>query len=59
MSDRYIPLAKQQAITQQDLDNATQNNLSAQAQVDAPAIRTKEDFCSPIVRLTRAPGRFC
>jgi membrane fusion protein (multidrug efflux system) len=32
--DRYIPLAKQQAITQQDLDNATQNNLSAQAQVD-------------------------
>jgi len=33
--DRYIPLAKQQAITQQDLDNATQNNLSAQAQVDA------------------------
>jgi membrane fusion protein (multidrug efflux system) len=33
--DRYIPLAKQQAITQQDLDNATQNNLSAQAQVEA------------------------
>src|SRR5580700_3399203 len=33
--DRYIPLVKQQAITQQDLDNATQNNLSAQAQVDA------------------------
>ncbi len=33
--DRYIPLAKQQAITQQDLDNATQNNLSALAQVDA------------------------
>src|SRR6266478_1256760 len=33
--DRYIPLAKQQAITQQDLDNATQNNLSAEAQVDA------------------------
>jgi RND family efflux transporter MFP subunit len=33
--DRYIPLAKQQAITQQDLDNATQNNLSAQAAVDA------------------------
>ena len=25
--DRYIPLAKQQAITQQDLDNATQNNI--------------------------------
>jgi RND family efflux transporter MFP subunit len=33
--DRYIPLAKQQAITQQDLDNATQNNVSAEAQVDA------------------------
>ncbi len=33
--DRYTPLARQQAITQQDLDNATQNNLSAQAQVAA------------------------
>src|SRR5712691_7166619 len=33
--DRYVPLAKEQAITQQDMDNATQNNLSAQAQVDA------------------------
>ncbi|HLJ13953.1 MAG TPA: efflux RND transporter periplasmic adaptor subunit [Bryobacteraceae bacterium] len=33
--DRYVPLAKQQAITQQDLDNATQNNLSAKAQVEA------------------------
>ena len=33
--DRYIPLARQQAITQQDLDNATQNNLSAKAQVQA------------------------
>jgi len=32
--DRYIPLAKQQAITQQDLDNAMQNNLASQAQVD-------------------------
>src|SRR6266853_2320281 len=31
--DRYIPLAKQQAITQQDLDNATQNNVAAKAQV--------------------------
>jgi membrane fusion protein (multidrug efflux system) len=31
--DRYTPLAKQQAITQQDLDNATQNNLAAKAQV--------------------------
>jgi RND family efflux transporter MFP subunit len=33
--DRYIPLAKQQAITQQDLDNATQSNLAAKAQVQA------------------------
>src|SRR6201996_51990 len=33
--DRYIPLAKQSAITQQDLDNATQNNLSNKAQVKA------------------------
>lgn len=33
--DRYTPLAKQQAITQQDLDNATQNNLSSKAQVEA------------------------
>jgi RND family efflux transporter MFP subunit len=33
--DRYVPLAKQQAITQQDLDNATQNNIAAQAQVEA------------------------
>jgi membrane fusion protein (multidrug efflux system) len=33
--DRYIPLAKQEAITQQDLDNATQNNLAAKAQVQA------------------------
>jgi RND family efflux transporter MFP subunit len=33
--DRYIPLAKEQAITQQDLDNATQNNVSAKAAVEA------------------------
>lgn len=33
--DRYTPLAQQQAITQQDLDNATQNNLSTKAQVEA------------------------
>jgi RND family efflux transporter MFP subunit len=32
---RYIPLAQQQAITQQDLDNATQTNLAAKAQVQA------------------------
>src|SRR6266487_3181982 len=33
--DRYTPLARQQAITQQDLDNALQNNLAAKAQVQA------------------------
>jgi RND family efflux transporter MFP subunit len=33
--NRYIPLAEQQAITQQDLDNATQNNLAAKAQLQA------------------------
>ncbi len=33
--DRYLPLAKQEAITQQDLDNAKQTNQSMQAQVDA------------------------
>jgi RND family efflux transporter MFP subunit len=33
--DRYTPLAQQQAITQQDLDNATQNNMAARAQVQS------------------------
>ena len=33
--DRYVPLAQQQAISQQDLDNATQSNLAAKAQVEA------------------------
>jgi RND family efflux transporter MFP subunit len=31
--DRYTPLAKQHAVTQQDLDNAVQNNISAKAQI--------------------------
>jgi membrane fusion protein (multidrug efflux system) len=31
--DRYTPLAKQRAVTQQDLDNAVQNNISAKAQI--------------------------
>ena len=34
-ADRYIPLAKEQAVTQQELDNATQNNLGAVEQVKA------------------------
>lgn len=33
--DRYTPLAQQKAITQQDLDNATQNNLASKAQVQS------------------------
>ena len=33
--EKYTPLAKERAVTQQDLDNATQNNLSAVAQVKA------------------------
>jgi RND family efflux transporter MFP subunit len=33
--ERYIPLAQQQAITQQDLDNAKQTNQSLRAQVAA------------------------
>src|SRR5580658_1364473 len=31
--DRYTPLAEQHAVTQQDLDNAVQNNISAKAQI--------------------------
>ena len=33
--DKYTPLAKQQAVTQQDLDNAVQNNVVAKAQIEA------------------------
>src|ERR671923_3057156 len=33
--NRYVPLAKEQAVTQQALDNAVQTNLAAQAQVKA------------------------
>jgi membrane fusion protein (multidrug efflux system) len=33
--NRYTPLAKEQAIPQQDLDNAIQANVAAKAQVDA------------------------
>jgi RND family efflux transporter MFP subunit len=33
--DKYTPLAKQQAVTQQELDNAVQNNLAAKAQIEA------------------------
>jgi len=33
--DRYAPLAKAKAVTEQDLDNAVQANLAAKAQVEA------------------------
>jgi len=33
--DRYIPLAKEKAVTEQDLDNAVQANLAAKALVQA------------------------
>jgi membrane fusion protein (multidrug efflux system) len=33
--DRYTPLAQAEAITKQDLDNATQNNMAAKAQLQA------------------------
>ena len=33
--DRFTPLVKQEAVSQEDLDNATQNNMAAKAQVQA------------------------
>jgi RND family efflux transporter MFP subunit len=33
--DKYTPLAEQQAVTRQDLDNALQNNNAAKAQIEA------------------------
>ncbi len=33
--DKYTPLAIQQAVSQQELDNAVQNNIAAQAQIEA------------------------
>ena len=41
--DRYTPLAEQQAITQQDLDNATQNNMAAKAQLQAARAQVDTD----------------
>src|SRR5580698_3014594 len=39
--DRYTPLAKQHAVTEQDLDNAVQNNISAKAQVKVAAAQVE------------------
>ena len=33
--DKYAPLAKEQAVTQQEMDNAAQNNIAAKAQIEA------------------------
>src|SRR5260370_28177803 len=39
--ERYVPLAKEQAASQQDLDNATQNNLAAKATVETAKAQIK------------------
>jgi RND family efflux transporter MFP subunit len=41
--DRYIPLAKEQAASQQDLDNAVQNNLAAKATVQTAEAQIETD----------------
>jgi RND family efflux transporter MFP subunit len=41
--DRYTPLAKEQAASQQDLDNAVQNNLAAKASVATAEAQIKTD----------------
>src|SRR5271165_3028714 len=41
--DRYTPLAKEQAASQQDLDNAVQNNLAAKATVASAEAQIKTD----------------
>ena len=39
--NRYTPLAKENAVTQQDLDNTVQNNISAKAQVKVAAAQVE------------------
>lgn len=41
--DRYTPLFRDHAITQQDLDNATQNNMAAKAQLQAAQAQVETD----------------
>jgi RND family efflux transporter MFP subunit len=41
--ERYVPLAKEQAASQQDLDNAVQNNLAAKATVATAEAQIKTD----------------
>src|SRR6202023_3626209 len=52
--DRYTPLARQEAITQQDLDNAIQNNLAAKAQLRAAEAQTQ----TAKAQITRRRPRF-
>ena len=40
---RYTPLAKEQAASQQDLDNAVQNNLAAKATVETARAQIRTD----------------
>ena len=44
--ERYVPLAKEQAASQQDLDNAVQNNLAAKATVATAEAQIKTDEAS-------------
>jgi len=48
---RYTPLAKEQAATQQDLDNAVQNNLAALASVETAKAQIKT--CQAAVETAR------
>ena len=41
--DRYTPLVKEHAITQQDLDDSTQNNMAAKAQMQAARAQVQTD----------------
>lgn len=41
--DRYTPLFEQHAITGQDLDNSTQNNMAAKAQLQAAKAQVETD----------------
>jgi RND family efflux transporter MFP subunit len=41
--DRYTPLAREQAATQQDLDNAIQNNLAAKANIETAKAQIRTD----------------
>jgi RND family efflux transporter MFP subunit len=52
--DRYVPLAKQEAVTQQELDNARQNNQSLKAQV--AAAKAQVETAKAQIEAARAGG---